>query len=333
MTQVASTQGYGLNRLRSWTQRHPRVLRWFRAQLVVSSLAGVAVATTGGVGYLKARELGQKVGSELMATLSPVPGAVLHVTVNGERFGVTTRLVRDGVDSVLADIESRCNRDNAALEGELRGWLEGLRKAQGGAEGRALPSTMTQRTDRQATSGRVGEVVCWMRPNPGPQPSIAERARAFLESGLLSAFGRLQYVRAERAEGAKSTTVFALWSEGDLDIGRWFPEAGDARGSDITGVPRPEAAQRLFSASVGDGEKHVVAYDSARSPERVLASYDAALPTLQWNKVLLDDEHGGESKLSRAYSKGSRALFLSLSPRGDTTGVTLIQVVADDATR
>ena len=108
---------------------------------------------------------------------------------------------------------------------------------------------------------------------------------------------------AERSPRGGSRVV-TLWSEGSLDLGRMFPAAGDAPGTDSSVVPRPAGSRRTLSASVEGFPAAIRIYESAASPDELVASAGAALRAAGFVEATSPGANGTRSAWVRRRRRG-----------------------------
>jgi hypothetical protein len=90
---------------------------------------------------------------------------------------------------------------------------------------------------------------------------------------------RVRYTLAYRVNDA-ATSVTTVVSPSTTGLAEMFPAEGDAPGSDLAAIARPERARRTLTALVGTNDHSVRVYESPLSTEAAAQSYDAAMTGL-----------------------------------------------------
>lgn len=126
---------------------------------------------------------------------------------------------------------------------------------------------------------------------------------------------RVRYTLAyKRDDGSIGVTTVVNASSTPLQ--EMFPAEGDAPGNDIPGLPRPEAARRTLTATVGTHQT-VRVYESTLDMKGSIESYDKAMEILGFATTgTLDD--------ARMYRKDGKSYAASF--RGTTGGSTIALV-------
>ncbi len=199
------------------------------------------------------------------------------VFVNGLRFRVSAGSTADSLEQVSDFFASVCRSENDAFASAL----DPARTPHSVFTRAAVFSGAFDGVLR-LRNGERGLVACLdtAANHVGPT-TLAARVKAFLDTGDLARLGDLRLVLLERS-GATVTYV-AVSSDGALPLLRAFPLHGDAPGRDPPLVPRPENAERRFSAwSPGtSGAIGVYAFD-ARPPSVVASEYRETLSREGW---------------------------------------------------
>src|SRR6202034_1080860 len=115
-------------------------------------------------------------------------------------------------------------------------------------------------------------------------------------------FGALHYVIVERTPGSTKTYVRRQWTDGEFVLTKMFPAEGDAPGTDLAEVSRPEGSRRILDASVSGSNFGVRVYEAPGAPEAILAAYDRDLPTKGWTSVQLPENKN--APMMRVYDQG-----------------------------
>jgi hypothetical protein len=264
--------------------------RWLvAASLLVAALAGWAA-------HARA-ELGQQLsllGAELSA-LNSTPASESSLTVNGAELDLVTLSLPLSIREVLDRFDTQCAREAPALAANL---------------GLAHAGSLV----RQETS-TDGVAVCLAQPTDTRLRGLLDRAQDYARTHDLSVFGQLRYVRARRNANGVTHVLFA-YSRGPLPLAAMFPAQGDAAGSDIAGLPRPQAARRLLSAQLSSTRYGMVAYAVS---DRAEAALDAYARTLERNGfVQLEVAPAGSA--SRVFASAEQ-LYVVHSRRRDRDSV------------
>lgn len=201
--------------------------------------------------------------------------------------------------ALLDDFESYCNGRTGIAFPEAA--LKRLIDQQGAAQG----STSRFGVVRVQNAER-GIVACLDSQGHTVDGAVlAERARSFLSTGDLAAFGELRYFLVQPNEQGGST-VLAAWTQGSAKLLQMFPEHGDAPGGDLPNIPRPVEAQRQLSAGV-PGKGHLVSYSLGLSIDSALDRYRTQLIRTGWTIRKVDAPH------SVLALSGRRAVLVSAS--------------------
>ena len=261
----------------------PRVRGWLLAP--VKKLARVTAYTavvTVCLGLLgahtvegKAKQAVSAFGDELLhMTDSGAVGAGYAVRLNGQELHVSSGQSKDGVKSVLDRFEQACANGADGLSADFQ-HLQTALAAPPRVTG--FPGVATMREDR----GDRGIVACFATgENAGPTGFVG-RAVDFARSHDLSAFGEFRYVVA-RKNAVGGALVVASWTEGKIDLDSMFPDKGDAPGTDLVEVPRPEEARRTLSAEIQGSKYRIRAYQVRQGQDDLLVRYDHVMAKRGW---------------------------------------------------
>jgi hypothetical protein len=241
-------------------------------------------------------------------------GEVRSFALNGARFRVLSGRSADPPAALLDAFGSRCVRAGGGFADQLRsaGAIHG-----GSSDlARGLPLDGVLRSG----DGQRGYVACFdLGGVDVPPATLFTRVRRFIASGDLAAIGDLRFAWVERA--ADTTHYVGVWTDGPLPLRAMFPTRGDAPGSDVPGLPRPDAARRVLSVSEAERAPLLVAYALASSPDVAARTYAAVLRAA-----------GFELRSAPAAGSGSPAWLLRrgsvrcavLIARGDAGGSIVI---------
>jgi hypothetical protein len=215
-----------------------------------------------------------RVGSWLAELQGVVSNEPTPLWLNGLRVWLASGHSTKSPESILDEFENYCN----------------------GKTGMSFPQDALTRTAAEnpaaGTPNRYGVfrienaergiVACLDgRSEPADVVTFAERARRFLNTGDLVAFGELRYFLVLPGDHGGSSFLTA-WTRGSAKLLEMFPERGDAPGEDLPGTPRPAEAQRQLSAGV-PGKGRLTSYGVPRAPAVALERYQEQLLQAGWN--------------------------------------------------
>jgi hypothetical protein len=220
-----------------------------------------------------------------LVSVSPAAGHETAIELNGQAFRLASLSSDDAPAAVLARVT------------------------------RELPRGLSLRYEASEGTGAVLALDALRGPlSSSAQPVPAADAAAF---GL-----RYVFVR-QAADGGSH--VLVAWTEGRLELAALFPASGDAAGSDIAGLPRPQAAVRVLSARVPDGSYAFAAYRVAGEPDAALERYAAGLAQKGLRLVRLAPQRGWIDVAERGRApSGERALVHSFR-QGDRSVIALVR--------
>jgi hypothetical protein len=274
---------------------------------VAIGLAALSFRSAYGDVKYSALEMGRELGQ-----LDDVgPGRPLML--NGQPVHIRSSTEQVPVGTVLDAVEERCRRSSVGLAEALDD-LPALAKKDlpQKLDGQAASAVITERS-----YGR-GMVACLVREDGAPARSLGdsvERLARFAESGDLSQVGSLRYLYAEATENGE-THMVSVWTDGVFDLGAFAPEKGDAPGSDLDGVPRPEGSHRMLTAGADGVPYSVRLYRAVGSPQQVFGFFDQELPRRGWTLTFRGDR--------RVYEIDGVDLFVSAQPDHDGSIYTLV---------
>ena len=290
--------------------------RWRRVARALGRIALVAAflgLVAGGWAYHPARaQLRDNLfglGTQMMASEhASRQDAPRDLVVNGQTIhlssGTTTRPARE----VLDYFEERCARADGGLVAELdrlvREHPEGATPAR--------PGTPTMRED----DGRNGFVACLdLGAAPVCVAELVERLGRFGETGDVSVVGDARFVFAEQlGEGAETRTHFVgLWTEGEFNVLRMFPEQGDAPGADVDGVARPPGARRVLSGHERGMPSSITVYETRLGEAELDGFYRRELGAAGWT-FLETAARPSDAPATLVAERGERMVTLIFSP-------------------
>lgn len=278
--------------------------------------------------YADAEKDAQRVGLELLKQLGPIvterPEAV---TINGQRMFFSSKSTPLAVPEVVERLERHCQSSTATLKREFE-------KLPAAAQAN-MPKLLRDPSRWMLASSKteddkVGQVACLAREGDGGGiRAFLDRVADFTEHGDVSKLGEMRYVVARRPEGATSTLVLVMWTEGSFKLPAMFPKTGDAPGRDSHVVPRPPDSVRVLTAEVGAHPYALRMYDTERSHREVLASYEQVMKDRGFTRYELPKQHADLdlNQFVGAYAKDSGGVVVVVNdtPEGKT-GVSLIEL-------
>jgi hypothetical protein len=273
---TASDADHRTGRRTSWT------LAAVGVAVVASALAARAASAASEDTLLKAASVLHYVNAMHAETADTV-------FVNGLRFGVSAGSTTDSLARTADYFESVCRSENDAFAAALNAMPrapQGLARNRNPHVGVAPVEPATVGGVLRLEGGANGErtlIACLdtSAHRVGPA-TLATRVKAFLDTGDLAELGDLRLVLLERS--AATVTYVAVWSDGTLPLLRAFPPRGDAPGKDPPLVPRPNNAERRFSAwSPGTSGAIAVYALDGRDPSVAASEYREALSREGWH--------------------------------------------------
>jgi hypothetical protein len=223
--------------------RARRALRRVGQALLIALFVGVVA---GGWAYHRARaQVGESLmglGAQMMAYADArSQDAPRDLVLNGEVIRFSSGTADRTADQVLDFFEARC----ASSDGGLYEQVRAVHEAQPDVVSAPPERGMALRED----DGARGYVACIDFGSSIGFGELTARIDRYGESGDVSDIGEMRYVFVEQYEqdGAARTHFVTMWTTGSFNIGRMFPEEGDAPGRDIEGVGRPPGARRVLT--------------------------------------------------------------------------------------
>lgn len=256
-------------------------------------VAGIAVpAAAHSAHEHREKQRAEKQISELTQAIAPIAAAapgVRRVTLNGATMYFDKKTEHGTLDEVMGRIAKECasGEQNEAFGLETDA-IEGESKAL------RLDRVHTQASE----DGSVRASLCIFAKEGAPDSDEARRVRYTL------AF--------RRDDGTVAVTTVVNGSRTPLN--ELFPAEGDAPGSDLEGVARPENARRTLTAIVGDGEHTVRVYETPMSVPAAVRSYDQQMTARGFATT-------GSLEDARMYRKDGKSFVASF--RATTEGATV----------
>jgi hypothetical protein len=256
------------------------------------------------------REVAFVAGHEL-GTLEDLTSGAYLIELNGAKFHRSSTRTSLSIKEVLDRYEGYCAASPSVLGRAMSDIPAALEERVELPKGDPLRKGIV----REEARGR-GMVACFVDEN-ATSASLEQRVRSFLKDGDLADFGRFRYVFVE--DSAHGRHVVTLWSDGTLPIGRMFPKAGDAPGTDSLLSGRPTASRRTFSASAAGFPAAVRIYETHASHDQVARDYDTSFAAKGFVRV--------ENKGAVAYvGRDGSQVFVSLTTTKDgRTAATVVE--------
>lgn len=291
---------------------------WVRVQVCLAAMGAILLAGSATYATYRAKDSAVRLGSEILNAVDLQGGEIIEF--NGARFHFAANVVTEELDAVTERATKLCARDSQDLASDLGPALSRLpASALVGHELDAKKLLLLQ----SSASSAVSEIGCFRRSGAGAGRFL-DRVKRFAETGDLSEFGSLSYVRAER-HGDK-TLVRSLWSEGRLAMSSLFPAEGDAPGADLRDVPRPRGATRILSARIVGTDRRVVGYDTRLTRAELNDFYGPELQRRGWKEIDLGAKESPRERPSRAFEREQRRALLALTPSEHGTSVTFVEL-------
>lgn len=262
---------------------------------IASALAVVAVAVPAAAHSAhehRAKLRAEKEITELTAAIEPIamaaPGA-RRVTINGATMYFDKKTEQGSLDDVMGRIATECaSGEQHAAFGLPTDAVEGESK------GIRLERVHTQESE----DGSVRASLCIFAKEGAPDSDESRRVR---------------YTLAHRRDDG-SIAITSVVSASSTPLNELFPAEGDAPGSDLEGIARPENARRTLTAIVGKNEHAVRVYETPMSVPAAASSYDQKMAALGFaTTASLED--------ARMYRKDGKSYVASF--RATTDGATV----------
>jgi hypothetical protein len=158
-------------------------------------------------------------------------------------------------------------------------------------------------------------------PRVGREDQVARLVR-FGETGDLAALGRFQYVYARRL-GIGRTQRMLVYNPARFRMLQLFAKGDeDAPGGDLRGVPRPQRAVRLLTASLESTAHDMAVYRVTSDGAHALDNMSHRLASQGWQAVPLP---APVTEQARAYQRRALDLLLLAAPLEDGTALTLVR--------
>lgn len=199
-----------------------------------------------------------------MLSLFPTTGIVRKLTLNGAEVRLRASGTSESLNSVVQRLETACGSVVAGPESHPR------RDDSYGTEGTLLPIPIWR-----VQSKNEALVACLAPAAPLTLSGLRRMSRHFSASSDLASWGSFGFAHAVTT--SERTSILVAATGRALDLARMFPASGDAPGSDLPHLPRPEG-RRVLTVSL-DETPLLAAYEAQRAPLAAIASYAKHLET------------------------------------------------------
>ncbi len=269
---------------------------------LVSVLLVAAVAVPAAAHAAGERRANLRAQREMAAMTSVVgqvtltAGSERRVTLNGAPLFFRKTSERGTLDAVMARVAKECASGTEASAFGLSKSLD---------DGANKPIEL-QRVFSQESEGGARASLCIFAHSTGAHAPNEE-------------LHRVRYTLAHARDDG-SIAVTTVVNASSTPLNELFPAEGDAPGSDLVGVARPEQSRRTMTAIIGgeagaDPPEHAVrVYESTLALEPAVASYDRQMSALGYLTT-------GSLEDARMYRKNGRSYVASF--RGTTDGSTV----------
>ena len=258
-------------------------------------VAGVAVpAAAHAASERRANLSAQREMDALTSAIGPIAltaGSERRVTLNGAPLFFRKTTERGSLDEVMARVASACASGNEASAFGVSDNLD---------DGAARPIALA-RVFAQESEGGVRASLCIFEGDEGASGEEVHRVR---------------YTLAHRRDDG-SIAVTTVVNASATPLQELFPVEGDAPGSDLEGVARPEQSRRTLTAVVGSADHTVRVYESPLAVEAAVNSYDGKMGALGYATT-------GSLADARMYRKDGRSYVASFRATTDGSTIALL---------
>lgn len=228
-----------------------------------------------------------------------------QLVVNGQTIHLSSGTTTDDPMQVLSVFEERC----ASWDGDLGAQVAQLEMEEEGSQVPVL----------RADDGRTGYVACI---DLGAQSidlaEFGDRLARFGSTGDVSEIGEARYVFVEPTR--HGAHFVAVWTAGEFNVDRMFPEEGDAPGRDVSGVSRPPASRRVLSGFERGLPHTMTVYASPSADDELERFYRDDLEANGWTLVPLATERTSAAPRTLIAERGERMVTLVLLPDAEGGG-------------
>jgi hypothetical protein len=230
---------------------------------IVSSLVVVSIAAPASAHAVHERRAELRAQRELESLTNAIGPTTFstdtsgRVTLNGASVRARVSTMDGRVDDVMKAIERDCKSGDEELA---------LGLDRGPGEGQSRPIRLERVVAQQGADGVRASLCVFAASDPG-------------ERGGRQPMHRVRYTLAQQSD-EDHTAVTTVVQESENALEDLFPAEGDAPGSDLPDVARPDSSRRTLTAAVGDGTYTVRIYESTRPVETAVVRYDEAMTAL-----------------------------------------------------
>jgi hypothetical protein len=280
----------------------PSLARLSKKLLPALLVAGVAIPAAAHAAHerqasLRAEREMDALASAIGPLSSAMPGGAgsgaageRRVTLNGAPLFFRKNTEQGSLDEVMAHVAKECASGSETSAFGLAKNLD---------DGESRPIALQQVFSQEAENGARASLCIFA--NDGAAGSSSDETH------------RVRYTLAARRDDG-SIAVTTVVNASSTPLNELFPAEGDAPGSDLEGVARPEQSRRTMTAVVGHGEHAVRVYESPLAVTQAVASYDRQMKALGYLTT-------GSLEDARMYRLDGRSYVASF--RGTTGGSTV----------
>ena len=185
-------------------------------------------------------------------------------------MGFKTTTVTTPIDEVMKNVESECR--SGKIETALAGTVKST------SEDTSKNEIELAHIDAQSGSdGQVRASLCTFAPE-----TIESSDTPHITMGGKGDLPRVRYTLAHKID-ASTTRVITVVNASSTPLEAMFPAEGDAPGSDLGGVARPENSKRTLTALVDGNQHEVRMYETGMAIGEAMTSYDRGMRSLGWD--------------------------------------------------
>jgi hypothetical protein len=265
------------------------------------------------------RAHGAALGRELDA-FHELSGRVTEIDFNGQPLSVSTLVLEQPVERVLARFTSLCDRELGALPREL-----------GDSFGKDVFTPVLQRmlVLRDLNEDGTGIGVCLAGLGDDGLSGLLARTRRFAGTHDVSELGKLRYAHL-RTLDAQHTHVILVSAEGSLNLDQLAP-AGDAAGEDPLGV-RPPASKRVLAASAHGTPFRFAGYHSNLPVAEALPAFLERVEAAGYERVQRPSkaEADASARTGILYRQDQNAFLISSHDQAHGSVLSVVQIADSD---
>jgi hypothetical protein len=293
-------------------------LPWLRLGAFMTGVCALLVAL--GVRRVRAEvvEAGMAFGDTLEGLGDVLPRPYV-VNLNGERAFVASATLDESPSAALDRVEGLCRARDGGLVDSI---AERARDAgfEPPAAGVALPVPGLLRHE----GPKGGIVGCFAHDHALGLGEVASRLALVGKDGDLGHLGHLRYASARRTASGR-THLVVVWTNGSFVPGAAFPREGDAPGSDVVAVGKPEGSRRMLAATIEGAPYGVRVYHATNvAAPALVEGFERRLLEGGFTRDALSRDLG-----VRSYRRGAEELVV----RGEASrhGGAVLSVVSNGA--